>query len=791
MLTELHISNFAIIDELRIEFGSGLNILTGETGAGKSILLKSLGLLMGLKAHADHIRHGKPFALVEGSFDLSDRKDVLAKLEGRGISCPEKSLLIRRVLTAEKSKVYLNGQLSSLSDLRDLVSPLLEVGSDSAPLIEMTGQFENRDLLSSQYQLDLLDSFSGLWEERETFRSLYDQYKDLQGKIHNFHSQDGNRQQKLDFLRFQRDEIAKLNLSPGEEFQLESDMSWLKSLRQRVQVLRHLENLIDGDHGGSGSGDSAGWMGIMSTLKHTLNSQKTLLSEEVLQRGERLSLAEEVVEQFLSSLQQELKSLESEALQADDRLEELETKFSLLRKLQRKYGAQVSDILAHLLQVETEISKLETSEQNLHIWKKELVHLEDTMTKKSEILHKKRTEFSLVLMKKVNQELKDLNMKGLRFVVSLEKSDGFLPTGASRIEFQSRIEGAGESSARSLKNFASGGELSRFLLAIKQVVGTSHFPRTYLFDEVDTGVSGPTAEKVGRKLAHIARGQQVLCVTHLPQVAAFADQHFVIRKTVAGGEALMVLEDLDEDGQIQELARLISGSKLTTQGLQHAQQLLVEAQAVKNESQSVAKKLPRRLRTGSSGRTTGTTGITAITGRTESTGSSGSSGSSGALALSRVARKAVLGLLLVCTFTVLLFSVEGRSDWSLNLGYNNPPLSRVGFNFMYMFQNWAFETGVGSMNLTSTDSETGESSSRMGLGGDIGFKYLFSGSTFRPFLEIGTGATAGASSSGVAGGLRGFFGGAGLFLWSSSVYAYLGLVGTSNMGFQAGLGFHF
>lgn len=570
MLTELRVSNFAIIDELHIQFGEGLNILTGETGAGKSVILKSLGLLMGLKASADHIRSGSAQARVEGCFDLSSRKDILKKLELQEIPAEDNSLVIRRILSGEKSRVYLNGTLSTLANLRDLVAPLLEVGVDSAPLIEMTGQFENRDLLNASYHLDLLDGFAGNWEIRERYTEKYQALKQIEKQIQNIEQSEATRIQKLDFLSFQRDEIVALDMAPGEDLQLEQEMLWLKNLKKNALILGDFEQRLDSPE--EGVSQKIGTLLLME-------NQGRSISDELGNKVKELAVAAEKIEELLFAVQKEQRALASRAESADDQLDRLESKWSQYRKLQKKYGGSLEGILQHLVKIETEIAELSDSSQRLEDLRMSVGTLTAELESLAKTLHKNRSQSALVLVKKVNDELLDLDMKGVLFFINLKQTLDLTPSGKSHLEFQ--VQSSKRMEPKPLAKFASGGEMSRILLAIKRVIGSSKFPRTYLFDEVDTGVSGPTAEKVGRKLASIAQGQQVLCVTHLPQVAAFADRHFCIGKTLKKGVPVMELKELDSSGREHELARLISGERVSQQGLRHAHDLIAEAQNLK------------------------------------------------------------------------------------------------------------------------------------------------------------------------------------------------------------------
>ncbi|WP_413295146.1 DNA repair protein RecN [Bdellovibrio sp. HCB185ZH] len=563
MLLELKVSNFAIIENLHIVFKDGLNILSGETGAGKSVLLKSLSLLMGGKGSSDTIRTGSTQATIEGSFDISKRHDILNSLKEMGIDADEDILIVRRVLsTGDKSKVYLNGSLSTLNSLRDIVAPLVELAGHSAPLIEMTGQHENRNLMSKAYHLDLLDQYAGTWDKRLLFTEKYNRYHSIFEEIKKLESDAKQKAQRLDFLIYQRDEIANLDLSPGEDIELETEVKKLKNSSRIGSFVDQAESVLYTDD------DSA-----ISRLKAVMKKglEVSGVDPQIAAKLELLEQAQALIDESVYELRNYANKIDADP----QRLEEVEGRLSDLRKLQKKYGSSVNDILKALMEMEIEISNLQNSDVKIESLRKEAAVLFKELDTLGQDLHKRRVKGSDLLADSVNAELLDLNMKGVTFHVQIDKLADLSATGVSDVEFLSQT--SSKDVKRPLAKFASGGELSRILLSLKRVVGSSNQPRTYLFDEVDTGVSGETAEKVGRKLKTIAKGQQVICVTHLPQVAAFGDAHFFIQKSPQKDSVAMLVSELKQKDRVQEIARLISGEKISKTSLAHAEQLLVEA----------------------------------------------------------------------------------------------------------------------------------------------------------------------------------------------------------------------
>ncbi len=567
MLDELRVSNFAIIDNIQLNFRPGLNVLSGETGAGKSILLKSLGLLMGDKADATAIRSGADQALIEGSFDLRQRPDIRERLSNMGIESTEDSMVVRRIVAhGSRARVYINGALSTLAALREVVSPLVEVTGQAVPLIEMTGQHDNRHLLSKSYHLELLDQYAGTTSHRAEFSALFARHRDVEAELEQIRSDERNRALKLDFLIFQRDEISALELSPGDEVTIETDAKRLKHSTRLTEFAASVENSLDGDE------DS-----VLSRI-HALVTKATELRNldpGLIEKMGPLEQVRSLIQDVVYEFRDYGRSIESDPA----RLEELESKLSRLRQLQKKYGTTASEILSALEATQTEISLLEASDDRILSLETEARVLASKMIKLSKELHDKRESAAVLFTREVNTELLELNMKGVEFVVQVTPLENFVSTGSTDTEFMTRTSKL--DLPRPLGKAASGGELSRILLSIKQIVGEGVHPRTYLFDEVDTGVSGETAEKVGRKLRAIARGQQVISVTHLPQVAAHGDAHFFIQK-LQGKDARakgvsMDVSELTSENRVREIARLISGEKVTNTSLAHAKQLLSEA----------------------------------------------------------------------------------------------------------------------------------------------------------------------------------------------------------------------
>ena len=474
-----------------------------------------------------------------------------------GIDIDDETLIVRRVLQkGGKSKVYLNGHLSTVSDLRRIVFPLVTMSNPTeAPLVEITGQHENKDLMSLRYQMDVLDQYCGNLELREKVEAAFNEIKDIEERMQGLEQKSQMREQQLDFLQFQIQEIESLELQDNEDEILAGQIKdlkmqgqWQEWLAQSLDILNNSDRSVLTQLGA-----------IVKTLPD--HPSLTVVSKQ-------LGQASTILEDVAFSLQQ-LSTIDSEQ---DSSLEDLEARLSRIRKIQKKFGEKISDIYLHLEEMKKEHSELSDLSKTMEEMEKQKQQLFQKLVKLSNKLQKKRISGAKLLSKEVNKELSDLNMKGLQFLIAVEALDQPNSTGVDRVVFRTKTGAKDE--ARDLSKAASGGELSRILLSLKQVIGANQHPRTFLFDEVDTGVSGPTAEKVGAKLHNLAAHQQVICVTHLPQVASFGNFHYYIEKQPTKDTVEMSVKLLKKKERVDEIARLISGEKLTKTSIAHAKKLL-------------------------------------------------------------------------------------------------------------------------------------------------------------------------------------------------------------------------
>ena len=558
MLRELSMTNFALIDELRVEFGPGLNVLTGETGAGKSIIIDALGLALGTKGETEQIRTGAEGATVEAAFDRWD-EEARRLLADSGIEClPDEFLLVRRMLLREgKSKTYLNGRLSSAAWLRGL----------GDLLVEIHGQHQGVVLTQPSRQRMLLDAYAGLTGDVAAFRAMYSRRQALRAELDAVSTGEREKAQRLDQLQYQRGEITAARLHEGEE-------------EERIQertILMHAERLHAAAHLGYEGlyGEQGSVMGrlaaIVSKLKDALSIDPRL---------------KEVVDACLAAIA----SVEDAAAQLRDyregvafdpeRLEQVEGRLHEIGKLKRKYGHSIAEILRCATSAEAELQRLICSEERGQEVERELATLEEALTQRAAALTARRNTAADRLAVAVQEELQALKMEKAVFAVQVRArhesgSPCLEASGADAVEFLIAPNPGEE--LKPLGRIASGGELSRVMLAIKAILAASDQVPTLVFDEVDVGIGGGMAEVVGQKLWAIAKERQVLSITHLPQIAALADRHLSIVKRLNGARTEIAVQVLEGEDRVREIARMLGAKGRSDTPLHHAHEIMETA----------------------------------------------------------------------------------------------------------------------------------------------------------------------------------------------------------------------
>lgn len=575
MLQELHIRNFALIDEIRLYFDSGLNVLTGETGAGKSILIDALGLVLGGRASTDMVRQGTDKSIIEALFVLNPHHGVGTFLEEQGIEWEDGTLVIvREVTSAGKTVCRVNGRIITVQALR-------QIGSR---LADLAGQHEHQSLLRTEEHLAMLDAFGG--DEVKRLQTLvsntYEKYKTVKQTLEQAAMGEQERIQRIDMLRFQLEEIQSLGLKPGEDEQLEEERRKLSHAEKLFSTTASAyESLYQG----------FSKQGSIIEILHKISSDL----DSLLRYDSNLSSIVEMVKSSAYQLEEtahELRSYRDAVEFNPERLQEAEERLAALNRLRRKYGDNVAEILAYAERIRSELHDLVHHEDNLTRLQQELAQLEQQLAREAVQLSNKRKSLANRLSKKIVEELSTLMMPRTRFQIDFQvqrEEKGILledervhvnETGIDRVEFLfSPNEGE---PLRPLAKIASGGELSRTLLALKSVLSGEGVD-TLVFDEVDTGISGRAAQAVAEKMSIVSHENQVICVTHLPQVACMADSHFLIAKKQSKGRSQTTLTKLSEIDRIEELARMLSGAELTETTRKHAQEMLIQARELKNK----------------------------------------------------------------------------------------------------------------------------------------------------------------------------------------------------------------
>ncbi|MBZ0169506.1 DNA repair protein recN (Recombination protein N) [Candidatus Methylomirabilis lanthanidiphila] len=558
MLRELHITNFALIDELRAEFGPGLNVLTGETGAGKSIIIDALGLTLGMRGEAEQIRTGADGTTVEAAFDRCD-EETRELLADSGIEHPsDEFLLVRRVLLREgKSKAYLNGRLSSSASLRSL----------GELLVDVHGQHQGVALTQPSRQRLLLDAYAGLTADVAAFRMLYGRRQTLRAELDVLRTGERQKAQRLDHLQYQRDEIAVARLVEGEE----------EALNQERTILMHAERLHAAAH--------LGYEGLYGEQGAVAGRLAAIVSK--LKDAQRIDPR---LQEVVDGCEAAMASVEDAAAQLRDyregvafdpeRLEQVESRLHEIGKLKRKYGGSIAEVLACARSAEEELQRLTGSEERGQEIERELAMLKGTLAQRAAELTARRKAAAERLAAAVQEELRALRMEKAVFIVQIGPrseagGSGLEANGADEVEFLIAPNPGEE--LKPMGRIASGGELSRVMLAIKAILAATDRIPTLIFDEVDVGIGGGMAAVVGQKLWAIAKERQVLSITHLPQIAALADRHFAIVKRVEGPRTGITVRVLEGEERVCEIARMLGARERSGTPLHHAREILETA----------------------------------------------------------------------------------------------------------------------------------------------------------------------------------------------------------------------
>ena len=563
MLKELSIRNFAIIDDLQISFATGLTVLSGETGAGKSIILNAVNLLLGSRASADLVRTGAEKAELEALFEITESGRVADIMTEHGYE-PSNGLLVRRIISrSDTNRVYINGRMASIQLLNAITENLASI----------SGQHVHQLLLKEEQHLLILDQFGGLTPFREEVSTYYHQLTPMLEKLEALNTLKQRQAEHKELLEFQLKEIKAVNPTRGEDTALEQERVRLKNAEQLYQVVY---NSIESLYSAPGSVieklvDVKKNLARISKIDQQLKSKTANLSDTAYQ-----------IEDLIEGLRSYLNSIQVD----ENQLEVVEERLDTLNKLKRKYGGSIEAVFESLKSIEQDLSNVENITESIRDTEAKIGKLHTKLKDRALMLSRKRKKTAEDFAKKVINQLSTLMLSKTEFKVSLQglpidektnpylatKNQMIIATGIDRATFLI-APNIGET-LKPLASIASGGELSRVVLALKALLAKTDLVETIVFDEVDAGIGGRVAEVVGKKLADLANHHQVICITHLPQIAKFGDQHYRISKHVAQGRTRTSIHLLNDENRYEEIARMLGGEKITQATLEHAREML-------------------------------------------------------------------------------------------------------------------------------------------------------------------------------------------------------------------------
>ena len=559
MLRELHIKNLAIIDDASANFEKGLNVLTGETGAGKSIIIDALCLALGERASTEVIRSGEKEAVVEAFFDIPPKllnSSSRRFLQDLGINI-ENGIILKRILSAQgKNRAYINDSMVNVQTLSEI----------SKGIIDVHGQYEYQSLLSPDNQLDMLDAYGGLLIERQEFTAIYETQTSLKQQIAELMQKEKERAQRLDILGFQVNEIETADLKTGEEKELSEEVKILSSASLLTELANQAyESLY--------SSDSA----CLTSLSKILNSLKEISNIDV-RAADAVKSAEEAIP-LLEETAYFLRDYKDSLNFNPERLEEIQTRLELIKGLKKKYGGNIQEVLDYREKGLRELDELQHSEEKLETLNAELKKLKNILTEKAQHLSKQRKAVAKKIEQQVVSELSSLSMPDTRFSIQItqeagdDTADDFKANskGIDKVEYLISPN-IGEE-LKPLSKIASGGELSRVMLALKGILAKGDKIPVLIFDEIDAGIGGRAAETVGQKLKSLSASHQIICITHLPQIASYADTHLKIEKKIKAKRTTVEVRKIEKDERTVEIARMLSGDSSEV-SIKHAKEML-------------------------------------------------------------------------------------------------------------------------------------------------------------------------------------------------------------------------
>ena len=559
MLSLLHIENIALIQSADIRFEPGFNVLTGETGAGKSIVIDSIGAVLGERTSRELIRTGAKSALVTAVFT---QVPPLPWLEENGFPTGEEELLLQRELQGDGRNVCrIDGKLVTVAQLRELGRQLLNIH----------GQHDGQQLLDPASHLGYLDQFGGCQPLLESYQEAYRKWHDIRREMDKLQMDEAERSRRVDTLNYQIQELERAQLKAGEDEELSARRTLLRSAGKLMEAVQSAEFALSGDE------DRDGACSLIAQAEGEVQGVSSI-SPELSELSEKLTALRCAADDAADTLRDLSRSFDF----SPGELDQVEERLDLLYRLRKKYGPTVEDMLAYLDRCRKELDQIQYADDTLARLEKDLKKAQKEAARRGEVLSQARREAAGALQARVQEELRQLDMPKVRFQTEFTPKGGEAgmdETGLDEVQFLMSAN-LGEA-LKPIQKVASGGELARIMLALKNVLAEGDQIGTLVFDEVDTGVSGRAAQKVAEKMAQVARGKQVLCVTHLPQIAAMADTHFSVQKGEREGRTYTRLERLDRSQRREELARLIGGASITPSLLESAEELLRQAEQQK------------------------------------------------------------------------------------------------------------------------------------------------------------------------------------------------------------------
>ncbi|MBM6227365.1 DNA repair protein RecN [Staphylococcus epidermidis] len=552
MLQTLSIKQFAIIDELDINFSDGLTVMSGETGSGKSIIIDAIGQLIGMRASSDYVRHGEKKAIIEGIFDIDESKDAIKILESLAIDVDEDFLLVKReIFSSGKSICRINNQTVTLQDLRKVMQELLDIH----------GQHETQSLLKQKYHLQLLDDYADnqYSDLLNQYQLSYKQYKNKRKELEELESADQALLQRLDLMKFQLEELTEASLKEGEVDQLESDIKRIQNSEKLNLALNNAHQVLT---------DENAIPDRLYELSNYLQTINDIVPEKFVRLKEDIDQFYYILEDAKHEIYDEMANTEFD----EQVLNEYESRMNLLNNLKRKYGKDITELIGYQSKLANEIDKIENYEQSTSQLREEIKTLYNEVIDIEKKLSQERRRVARELRDHIVSEIQNLQMKDANLEISFKPLDEPTIEGIEFVEFL--ISPNRGEPLKSLNKIASGGELSRIMLALKSIFVKSRGQTAILFDEVDSGVSGQAAQKMAEKMRDIAQYIQVICISHLPQVASMSDHHLLISKASNADRTITQVKELKDENKIDEIARMISGASVTELTRENAKEMI-------------------------------------------------------------------------------------------------------------------------------------------------------------------------------------------------------------------------